>query len=263
MKTPSIHITGGAGALGRSFAVSMREKMPQCSIELSDINAVALEKVAADIAATRYFAGDVFDCSSGVHNGVNTSNANVKILNAAINLDALPDSQRLPLRGVQTASLLDHVRYMADRNHAGEVERTLLVVVNSISAIFGQQLEFIREVAKDKNWQYGIMKGEQSDLLREWRGQLHSAGVDLAVLYPGSFASTFTDEQEALKNANAVGKKVRDYRGRKNLTQERLFEPREITDAVAELVVVWNQTGQVPVDQQEWILLNASDLRVK
>lgn len=261
MNRNSVLITGAAGTLGSSFAESLAEG-GEFDLEIADLRAEALEAVAMRTGAVRWTIGDIFDEASHAHRHVTNPDAGVVIWNAAINLDRYePASGRSELREKQNTAL-QHLIDSLLKGKDGEVRRRLLVVVNSIAAIFGDEVLSAKAIAEANNWQYGLMKGEQSNMLRENRTALHGAGVDLSVLYPGSFESSFTDVAEALRNANALGKKVRNYRGRANLKQERALGPKEITQPVAALIRFWQERGVLPEHAKEWIMLNSDDLLI-
>ncbi len=266
MNNLKVHITGAAGTLGSSFADSIHRFHPGSKLELSDYKAEPLVEVAKRTNTVRSVVGDLFDKNSEAYREIiGLEDDDAMIWNAAINLDEIPDHEkRLELRIKQVDALKARVEHMLQiASVGGETRRKLFVVVCSITAILGEQLEFLRNHAAEENLQYGLMKGEISLYMRIMREFLEKAGITPVVLYPGSFESPFTDAAKALKNAQKLGMKVQNFRGRENLRQERMLKPHEITDAVAKIIIEWQKFRTVPDEYKEWIMLNEPDLHVE
>ncbi len=234
MNSNLIHINGAAGVLGDSFRKSFEKTHPAHSFELADINSSRLSDIASEMngKARQLIVGNMFDPDSVAYKAVTESQADIVIWNAARNLDVHePVSERLSLRQQQNACLERRLETLLEQSR--EKTERLLIVVNSITAIFGEEIDSAKGIAEQQDWHYPLMKGDQHRMLMDYRAELLSKGVDLSVLYPGAFQSHFTDPDQALKLANGMGKKVRNYRGRPNLKQEGILKPYEITDSVA------------------------------
>lgn len=266
-----VHINGAAGSLGRNFFASFSANDASFNFELADIKADGLFKIEDQVRkkAKRLIIGDMFHEDSHAYTAVTESEADIVIWNAAINLDEYkPVEDRLSLREKQNACLEKRIETLMDQSGTGM--RRLLVVVNSVTAIFLEEIDTAKGIAVEQEWHYPLMKGDQNRMLTEYREELLAKGVDLSVLYPGAFSSSFTDPEQALKLANGMGKKVRKYRGRENLKQERILDANEITDAVAKLAGKWSRGEEIPDghehdgrnNRQEWIMLNEDDLIV-
>ncbi len=261
MNRKSILITGAAGALGSAWARSLRSTLPDSELHLADINEDKLKQIARETGAIRLIVGDIFEADSLAQNEVTLSNEDVVIWNAALNLDeSEPASERLTSRNRQNVALQHRLHSLVHGTR-----QKLLILVNSVVTKFGKNPKtsgFLAAAAAEKNWHYGAMKVEQSDMVELHDLALKIAGVQNSILYPGSFKSSFTKVEQALGLANALGKKMKGYEEREDWKQPRAFESREITDAVAKLVYHWNQHGTVPEKAKKWVMLNDEDLKL-
>jgi NAD(P)-dependent dehydrogenase (short-subunit alcohol dehydrogenase family) len=258
----NVFINGGAGALGRSFGRSFHFHENTFDTELADRREEPLREIANRIGITRISFGDALDQESEAYAHGTESRADIIVWNMAINVDEIAEERRLELRQRQTSAFRRRIETLLEQG-GNNGERRLFIPVNSIAAIFGKELEFAREWAIKENKQYGIMKAEQSELIEENREALFRRGIDVLKLHPGSFWSGFTNVREAFKHANGFGKKIPNYRGRKNLRQEKILKRWQITRAVAQVAKNWVTSGMIPDDKKEWIMLNASDLVVE
>lgn len=272
MNSKMIHINGAAGVLGDSFRQSFEKTHPHNQFELADMNSTRLNQIASEMngKVRGLIIGNMFDPESVAYAAVTESEAEIVAWVAAKNLDAHePVSERPHLRNQENACLERRIRTLLEQSR--QRERKLLIVVNSITAIFGEEIDTAKGIAEKEHWHYPLMKGDQHRMLMQYREELFAKGIDLSVLYPGAFRSRFTDPDQALKLANGMGKKVRGYRGRENLKQQRILEPHEITDAVAKVAAKWSKGERIPDDEehgkrnsrQEWVMLNPDDLIVE
>jgi nucleoside-diphosphate-sugar epimerase len=160
MQKTSVLITGAAGALGSAFAESLSAS-PDIDLHLADVDAVRLGALAARTGAIRTMAVNLFDEYAEMHNAVTRSDADVVVWNAAINVDqSQPVCDRSLLRERQNASLLRRIEAFEESDTA---RRRLLVVVNSVTALFGQNPDianFWNRHADELQLHYGRMKGE-------------------------------------------------------------------------------------------------------
>lgn len=252
-------ITGAAGALGSEFARSLHKQTPELSLDVTDINESGLQAIAEEVKARRQYVCNIFE-NGPERAEVISSCADVSLWNAAINLDFYqPENERVSLREKQNEALQKHVEQRIFYGRSSSKHR-LLIVTNSVASFFMDELEFARTGAEEKNWQYPLMKQDQSQYLRSERERLERAGVQLSVLHPGALNSTFTNSEEALKLANQFGKKMKGKKGRADWKQEKLIEPSDIAHAVAGVVRTWLATGAIPEKAKEWVILNKADL---
>lgn len=267
MPQKSALITGAAGALGSSFALSLHAECPDLVLELADlpVKELQLKAIAEQTGATKLHLDNIFHPESVLP----YTDDDVIVWNAAVNVDDLESGEaRTESRLSQNRTLENLIRGML-AHATRDTRRRLLVAVCSITAKYGENTEnedfqrLLRQIVEaGQGLQYGQMKTEQAALLRARRPELEAAGVDVSVLYPGSFNSPFTDVKQALAHAKSLGRRMKGFEGRKDWVQTRAFEPSDITRPVAGMVRQWTDTGTFSADKKEWVMLNDMDLGV-
>jgi NAD(P)-dependent dehydrogenase (short-subunit alcohol dehydrogenase family) len=265
----TVLVTGATGTLGSNFVKSLHTQNPDLIFDLADLRLEDLEKLAHETGVNirQLIAGDMFDPKTEAYEKAMGSNANIVIWNAAINIDLEHNRANGPqLREMQNARLEDRISTLIGQ--AGDGVRRLFIPVNSITGIFAELKESAKPMAEREGIHYLPMKHDQRLILEHSRHELERNGIDMSVLFPGSFQSNFTDAQKAFELSNTTGKRMRNHKGRANLVQERILEPNEITDAVATMAINWMHGKGVPDDaehdgnnsRKEWIILNQSDV---
>ena len=257
-----IEITGAGSGLGEAVARQFADREGVMHDLIGGRREGELQRVAELTGADTFTVGDLFQPGSQPYNTMMRTRATVVVHCAAINVDSLRDQREEAerLANLQTGFLTGFIDTLKSKPTGSG---RLFVAVNSIAAFFAREIKRAREGSP-----YAVMKMQQADIIAAARDSLRTAGVEVVVVHPGAIRTAMIqdlgEDDKVLRTANAFGSRLKGVPGRPNgLNQDRVFEPHEVAEPIAKLVMHYLANGNVPPELREWIMVNADDLQAE
>lgn len=256
-----IEITGAGSGLGEAVARQFADREGTMHDLIGGRRESELERVAQITGAATFIAGNLFQPGSKPHSTMMETRATVVVHCAALNVDSLMKDQREEAEALANLQTTFLTRLVDTLKRKSTGSKRLFVAINSVAAFFAREIERAR-----KGSLYAVMKMQQADIIAAARDSLRTAGVEVVVVHPGAIRTAMIQDlgadDKVLRTTNAFGSRLKGVLGRPNgLNQDRVFQPHEVAEPIAKLVMHYLANGDVPPNLREWIMVNDDDLR--